>query len=79
MKQIEFENRAATPDEQKILARYVGWGGISQAFDEKNESWKKEYNSVKDQGEEAEITLITCENKGTMRLVARCSFMEVVE
>lgn len=47
MKQIEYENRAATPDEQKILARYVGWGGIPQAFDEKNESWKKEYEELK--------------------------------
>lgn len=47
MKQIEFENRAATPDEQKILARYVGWGGIPQAFDERNESWKKEYEELK--------------------------------
>ena len=47
MKQIEFENHAATPDEQKILARYVGWGGIPQAFDERNESWKKEYEELK--------------------------------
>lgn len=47
LKQIEFENRAATPDEQKILARYVGWGGIPQAFDERNESWKKEYEELK--------------------------------
>ena len=47
MKQIEYENRAATQDEQEILARYVGWGGIPQAFDEKNESWKKEYEELK--------------------------------
>lgn len=47
MKQIEYENRAATLDEQKILARYAGWGGIPQAFDEKNESWKKEYGELK--------------------------------
>ena len=47
MKQIEYENRAATQSEQEILARYVGWGGIPQAFDEKNESWKKEYEELK--------------------------------
>lgn len=47
MKQIETEGRAATGEEQKILARYVGWGGIPQVFDEKNESWKKEYEELK--------------------------------
>lgn len=54
MKQIEYENRAATPEEQKILARYVGWGGIPQAFDERNESWKKEYEELKSLLSEAE-------------------------
>ena len=47
MKQIEMENRKATSEEQKVLAMYVGWGGIPQAFDEKNESWKKEYEELK--------------------------------
>lgn len=47
MKQIEFENRAATPEEQKVLARYVGWGGIPQVFDGRNESWKKEYEELR--------------------------------
>ena len=47
MKQIEHENRPATPEEKKILARYVGWGGIPQVFDEKNEDWKKEYEELK--------------------------------
>mgnify|MGYP000409916358 FL=1 len=47
MKQIELEGRAATAGEQKILARYVGWGGIPQAFDERNENWKKEYEELK--------------------------------
>ena len=42
LKQIEHEGRNATPEEQKTLARYVGWGGIPQAFDEKNEGWQKE-------------------------------------
>ena len=48
LRQIEGEERAATKEEQKILARYVGWGGIPQAFDNKNESWKKEYMELKD-------------------------------
>ena len=47
MKRIENENRAATSEEQKVLARYVGWGGISQAFDDKNDNWKKEYEELK--------------------------------
>ena len=47
LKQIEHGNRNATPEEQKILARYVGWGGISQVFDEKNENWRKEYAELK--------------------------------
>lgn len=48
LRQIEHEERAATQDEQKILARYVGWGGIPQAFDADNESWQKEYQELKD-------------------------------
>ena len=48
LKQIEHEDRTATPEEQKVLARYVGWGGIAQAFDERNESWQKEYAELKD-------------------------------
>jgi N12 class adenine-specific DNA methylase/adenine-specific DNA methylase len=43
LKNIEFENRAATPDEQEILSRYVGWGGIPQAFDPDNKAWEGEY------------------------------------
>ena len=43
LKECEFENRLATPDEQKILAKYVGWGGIPQAFDEHNDSWSEEF------------------------------------
>lgn len=54
MKQIEFENRAATPEEQKVLARYVGWGGIPQVFDGRNESWKKEYEELRNLLSEAE-------------------------
>lgn len=48
LKQIEHEGRTATPEEQKVLARYVGWGGIAQAFDERNEGWQKEYEELKE-------------------------------
>lgn len=48
LKQIEHEGRTATPEEQKVLARYVGWGGIAQAFDERNEGWQKEYAELKE-------------------------------
>lgn len=43
LKQIEAEGRAATPEEQETLSRYVGWGGIPQTFDPNNASWAKEY------------------------------------
>ncbi len=48
LKKIESEERPATPEEQEILARYVGWGGIPQAFDAKNENWQKEYAELKE-------------------------------
>jgi len=48
LKQIEAENRLATPQEQEILSKFVGWGGLSQAFDENNESWSKEYAQLKE-------------------------------
>ena len=48
LKQIESENRYATPEEQKVLARYVGWGGLSQAFDSRNEKWGSEYHELKE-------------------------------
>ena len=48
LKQIEYEDRTATPEEQKVLARYVGWGGIAQAFDERNNDWQKEYAELKE-------------------------------
>lgn len=47
LKQVEAEGRSATPEEQEILAKYAGWGGASQAFDEKSESWQKEYAELK--------------------------------
>ena len=43
LKQIEFDGRSATPEEQETLSRYVGWGGLSDAFDETKENWKDEY------------------------------------
>ena len=45
LKTIEAENRGATAEEQEILSRYVGWGGIPQAFDAENASWSNEYTS----------------------------------
>ena len=48
LKQIEVDNRLATPEEQKTLSKYVGWGGLSQAFDENNESWSKEHAQLKE-------------------------------
>ena len=46
LKDCQSENRFATPDEQKILSRYVGWGGIPEAFDENNSSWANEYEEL---------------------------------
>ena len=43
LQEIEFDDRLATPEEQEILSRYVGWGGLSQAFDENNEQWADEF------------------------------------
>ncbi len=42
------ENRDPTDEEKKILAIYVGWGGLSQVFDEKNEEWRREYAELKE-------------------------------
>lgn len=46
LKQCEEGNRFATPEEQKALAQYVGWGGIPEAFDENNAAWQSEYNEL---------------------------------
>jgi len=43
LKQIEAENRHATPNEQEILSKYVGWGGLADTFDDSKENWKSEY------------------------------------
>ena len=48
LKRCEEENRYATPEEQEVLAQYVGWGGLQQAFDENNASWSEEYKTLKE-------------------------------
>ena len=66
LKQIEAEGRLATPDEQKILANYVGWGGLAEAFDERNASWEKEYAELKE--------LLTTEEYETARATVNNAF-----
>lgn len=66
LKQVEAEGRNATPEEQEILARYAGWGGTSQAFDEKSESWQKEYAELK--------TLLTPEEYREARATVTTAF-----
>lgn len=46
LKECEADNRFATPDEQIVLSKYVGWGGIPEAFDENNSSWANEYKEL---------------------------------
>ena len=48
LKKIEAENRLATQEEQAVLSKFVGWGGLSQAFDENNAAWSKEYAELKE-------------------------------
>ena len=64
LKECEFENRFATPEEQEILSQYVGWGGIPEAFDENNSSWADEfielYNALSpDEYESARASTLT--------------------
>ncbi len=47
LKECQKENRFATPEEQIILSKYVGWGGIPEAFDERAGSWQSEYTMLK--------------------------------
>ena len=47
LKQIELEKRTATPEEQIILARYVGWGGLANAFSSTSSGWENEYQELK--------------------------------
>lgn len=48
LQKIEIENRYATPEEQEIMSRYTGWGGLSEAFDSSKEKWTEEYNQLKE-------------------------------
>ena len=43
LKELEFDGRQATPEQQEILSRYVGWGGLADAFDESKDNWKDEF------------------------------------
>lgn len=48
LKQTEAENRTATPEEQKQLSLYSGWGGLANAFESDNDKWKNEYSELKE-------------------------------
>ena len=48
LKAVEAEGRAATPEEQEVLAQYVGWGGLADAFDPNKANWKEEYTELKE-------------------------------
>ena len=48
LKELEQDQRLATPEEQEELSRYVGWGGIPQAFEERNSAWAEEYTQLKE-------------------------------
>lgn len=48
LKQIEADNRTATPEEQKQLSLYSGWGGLANAFESDNDKWKNEYSELKE-------------------------------
>ena len=56
LKNIEAEGRTATPEEQKILSGYTGWGAIPQAFDSRNDDWKNEYEKLKTVLDDAEYS-----------------------
>lgn len=47
LKQVESEKRSATPEEQQILAKYIGWGGLANAFDSSKNDWSNEYAELK--------------------------------
>lgn len=62
---LDAEQRQATAEEQEVLSRYVGWGGIPQAFDEKNADWSKEYAELK--------SLLPADEYSEARACATCS------
>lgn len=53
---IEAEHRLATPEEQEILSKYVGWGGVADAFDESKDNWRTEYAELKNLLTESEYS-----------------------
>lgn len=64
LKKCQEENRFATPEEQKVLSKYVGWGGIPEAFDENNSSWATEFLELSatlspDEYESAKASVLT--------------------
>ena len=56
MKQLEAEDRSATSEEQRLLKSYAGFGGLPEAFDEFNTSWKKEYQALRAELSDSEFT-----------------------
>ncbi len=46
LKELEFDGRTATPEEQEVLSKYVGWGGLQEAFDETKTNWQDEYKEL---------------------------------
>lgn len=54
LQHLEATGLQATPEQQQLLARYVGWGGLADAFDERKDNWRKEYQELKDLLPEAE-------------------------
>lgn len=58
LKAVEAEGRHATPEEQDILAQYVGWGGLADAFDPNKDSWQEEYRALKDLLTDAEYAAV---------------------
>ena len=60
LKHLEETTGQATPEQQKILSRYVGWGGLADAFDPEKESWSKEYAQLK---EAADLGGIRCRQR----------------
>jgi len=57
LKQLNQEERSPTQEEQSILAKYVGWGGIPQVFDKDNSNWEKEYKELKELLDDKEYNL----------------------
>jgi N12 class adenine-specific DNA methylase len=77
LNKLEEENRLATPDEQEILSRYVGWGGIPQVFDENNSQWAKEYveiNELLTDGEYASARASTLNAHYTSPIVIKAMY-----